>query len=128
MRASGDGGDCISVEREGGNTGGGKYDGLVAASAFSDAGLSKAVQAPGPYIFFILLNCERMVNAAADQSAFFIQAQRSWDERVEALALENTMAELILLAGSPDKDFAILSKSHGMISAANDLLHVAEIW
>ncbi len=72
MGAPGDGGDCISVEREGGNTDGGKYDGLVAASAFSDAGLSKAVQAPGPYIFFILLNCERMVNAAADQSAFFV--------------------------------------------------------
>lgn len=38
------------------------------------------------------------------------------------------MAELILFAGSPDKDFAIVSKSHGMVSTANDLFHVAEIW
>ena len=70
--ASGDGGDCVSVERKGGDTDGGEYDGLVAASAFSDASLTKAVEAPGPYILLILLNCEGMVNAAADQSAFLV--------------------------------------------------------
>lgn len=46
---------------------------------------------------------------------------------VKALALENAMIELILLAKSPDKYCAIVSARNGMVRAANDSFHAAEI-
>lgn len=128
MGASGDCGDGVFTERQCWDTNGGGYYGLVGTIGLSEAGLTETVHTPGPDIFSIYLNCKGMVNPTADKSVFFIQTQRSWDQIVVALSLEKTMAELILLAGSPDEYFAILPKSYGMVSAANKLFDIAEIW
>lgn len=128
--ASGDDGDGVFTERQCWDTNGGDYRRLIGTVGLSGsgAGLTETVQTPGPDIFFIYLNCKGMVNPTADKSVFLIQPQRSWDQRVVALSLGNTMAELILLAGSPDEYFAILPKSYGMVSAANKLFDITEIW
>ncbi len=109
--ASGDGGDGIFNERQCWDTNGGDYCGLVGTIGLSEAGLTETVHTPGPDIFVIYLNCKGMIKSTADKPVFLIQTQRSRDQRVVALSLENTMAELILLAGSPDEYFAILPKS-----------------
>lgn len=124
--ASGDDGDGVFTERQCWDTNGGNYRRLVGAVSLSGAGLTKTVQTPGPDIFVVYLNCKGMVNPTTDESVFLIQPQRSWDQRVVALSLENTMAELISLARSPDEYFAILPKSYGMVSAANKLFDIAE--
>ena len=69
-----------------------------------------------------------MVHAAADESTLFFQTEGSWEKGIVTLALENVMAELILLVRSLDEYCAILPKSHGMVCAANHLFHIAEIW
>lgn len=126
--ASGDGGDCISIEYQCWDPGGGEYHGLIAVGTISDACCPKAIQAPCPDIFLVLLNGKGMAHAAADKPAIFVQTEGSWEKGIVTLALENAMAELILLVRSPDEYCAILSKSHGMICAASHLLHTTEIW
>lgn len=71
---------------------------LIGAGTISDACCPKAIQAPGPDIFPVLLNGRGMVYAAADDSALFVQTEGSWEKGIVTLALENAMAELILLA------------------------------
>lgn len=105
-----------------------EYHGLIAVGTISDACYPKAIQGPCPDIFLVLLNGKGMAHAAADKPALFVQTEGGWEKGIVTLALENAMAEPILLVRSPDEYCAILPKSHGMICAANHLFHTTEIW
>lgn len=72
-------GDGIFIECQCGDTAGGDYHGLVAASAFSNPCSPKAIQAPGPDIFLVLLDDKGICHAAADESALFVQTEGSWE-------------------------------------------------
>lgn len=51
----------------------GEYHGLIAVGTISDACCPKAIQAPRPDIFLVLLNGKGMAHAAADKPALFFR-------------------------------------------------------
>lgn len=106
---------------EGVDFGGDIDGGVVIASAFGDAGGAKCVEAPGPDIAVDILG-ERMIVAGEDGLVLpATGAEKFWDEACAAFdvdTLVDVVAQLVLLAASPNVDHAFASESHAVIGAS----------
>ena len=104
---------------------GGDIDsGVVLAGAFGDAGGAKCVEAPGPDVAVDVLG-ERVVVAGEDGLVFSATgAEIFWGKACAAFdvdTLVDMVAQLVLLAASPNIDHAFASEGHTMIGASFDV-------
>lgn len=68
-----------------------------------------------------------MVLTTTNEPDFLMHTQQTGFQVVEALALQNTRTNLLLLAGAPDSCITVLCKSDDMICPAKNLLDLAQI-
>lgn len=121
-----DGRDRVVLEGQGGNGGGNENHGVIATGAFSNAGLAKAVETPGPD-GIIPLDRKRVVKAASDEATFLLEAEQCRRQGLVSFPLNDTMPQLVLLPRTPDKHVAILSQSKSMVGSAGNLFDAPEV-
>ena len=93
-------------------------DVLAAATVLADTSLMERVEAPGVDAA-VLVDSKRVVVTGAD-SDNVAQGEPLRRQAVELAPLDNTPAELILLAVAPDKDGSIDRQGEDVVRAAGD--------